>query len=175
MFERAHNTTQLRNSGILWLGEYDLTHAMLHRVFPFSIAAERALATLTSIYTFNTVQSHTQLQAKACICNMLGSVTTALYMHFQCVYGIGRALLLLSEHTSPDPPCQWWERHGSGTMSNPEDNKGDDAAAMHLNRHSALSMVMRKEEASKAEVSRITRIYLHIHVPIHCFLSDSRE
>lgn len=80
----------------------------------------------------------------------------------QCVCSIGQALLLISENTSPDPPCQWWEEHSAIHMASIEGSvsAGDGetvrneggSTALQMNQHSTLSLVMRKEEASKAEV-----------------------
>ena len=77
----------------------------------------------------------------------------------QCVYGIGRALLLLSDHASPDGPMQWREvgSHNRTTHAVPADESGttaedDSTATQQLSRHSTLSQVMRGEEAALAEV-----------------------
>ena len=73
---------------------------------------------------------------------------------------IGQALLLVSENTSPDPPGQWWKEHGTMTSIEGSVSAGDGetamseggSAAVQMNRHSTLSLFMRKEEASMAEV-----------------------
>lgn len=78
----------------------------------------------------------------------------------QCVCSIGQALLLVSENTSPDLHCQWWKEHSTMASIKGSISAGDDetvrneggSAAVQMNRHSTLSLVMRKEEASRAEV-----------------------
>ena len=88
----------------------------------------------------------------------------------QCAYSIGRALLLVSEHTSPDSPCQWWEGHSTGKITHTSSSEGSvvtgsgetereggarGGTAVELNRHSTLSLVMKREEASQAEVNSV--------------------
>lgn len=78
----------------------------------------------------------------------------------QCMCSIGRALLLVSENASPDPPCQWWKEHSTMACIEGSISAGDGetvrneggSAAVQMNQHSTLSLVMRKEEASTAEV-----------------------
>lgn len=68
----------------------------------------------------------------------------------------------MSKHTSPDPPSQWdrsvpqaQEVSSSGTESDSkavEDGEREGGDKLTSNKHSTLSLVMRKEEASEAEV-----------------------
>lgn len=84
------------------------------------------------------------------------------------MYGIGQALLLVSEYTSPDSPCQWWEGHNTAETVG-EKGSGTD---IKINRHSTLSLVMRKEEASKAEVTKTLDNFTYVP---YCLLSDCRD
>lgn len=61
------------------------------------------------------------------------------------MYSIGRCLHLLSKCTSPDPELQW--RVGEG-----EEGKGEEGRLGEAVHRSTLSTVMRKKEASQAEV-----------------------
>ena len=71
------------------------------------------------------------------------------------MYGVGQALLLLSKYTSPDPPFQWKYKNTS--------KKKDSSTEEHeLSRHTTLSLVMKKDEAVKAEVT-IQHIYMYTY------------
>ena len=90
--------------------------------------------------------------------------------HTQCVYGIGRALLLVSEHYSPDPPCAWREGPSTEEASQTASQEESEMDAVgRLKQHSTLSVVMRKEEASKAEVhvsATIHNLYMCSHAQV---------
>ena len=87
--------------------------------------------------------------------------------------------MLVSQHTSPDSPGQWQERHiGSltGTAGSERSEAGggeveaEGTAALQQNTHSTLSVVMRREEASKAEVSCGDRQLVMYNNIIVCYL-----
>ena len=61
------------------------------------------------------------------------------------MYSIGRCLHLLSKCTSPDPELQWRVEEG-------EEGKGEEGRLGEAVNRSTLSTVMRKKEASQAEV-----------------------
>ena len=71
----------------------------------------------------------------------------------------------MSKHTSPDPPRQWergvpqaQEVSSSGTENESKAEEGEERGGggggdkLTSNKHSTLSLVMRKDEASEAEV-----------------------
>ena len=67
----------------------------------------------------------------------------------QCTYSIGHCLHLLSKCASPDPELQWREGECEGWRLGGEGRRlGGEGAP-----HSTLSTIMRREEASQAEVS----------------------
>lgn len=93
------------------------------------------------------------------------------------MYSIGRALLLLSEHASPDGLLQWKKGSYSDkttqavTANDGDTTEGDNSTtAKQLNQHSTLSQVMRGEEASTAEVC----IYYYAYVCYVLLHTDSR-
>ncbi|CAI7993288.1 Cilia- and flagella-associated protein 46, partial [Geodia barretti] len=78
-------------------------HKSLH-----SVAAEKALALLASLLTRSAVQSRAPLKAR-------------------CVYGRGRAQLLMARQANPDSPCVWRQREeADGTDGVPQTVDGGE-------------------------------------------------
>ncbi len=74
----------------------------------------------------------------------------------QCTYFLGLCFDLISKHASPDPQWRWDEITPviKGPVKSNEDEGGDDGVVPEGigNKYSALSMVVRKEEADAAEI-----------------------
>lgn len=80
---------------------------------------------------------------------------------FKVTSSLGRCLHLLSDHTRPDAALQWNTESCSATndLSEPIEGEGVEVAAQTLSgaKYGALSSVMRREEAERAEVCLLVR------------------
>ena len=79
---------------------------------PCSVAAEKALTVLTSLLTSGVVQSQTQLRARVSFYTPFSSIFIIIVAWLQCLYGMGRAQLLMAWQANPDSPSEW--RQGEG-------------------------------------------------------------
>ena len=88
-----------------------------------------------------------------------------LFCPLQCTYSTGHCLHLLSKCAGPDPELQWKEGECEGWMGEEGRRLGGEGAP-----HSTLSTLMRREEASQAEVS-----VAHPTMKVWCICVTTKE
>ena len=88
-----------------------------------------------------------------------------LFCPLQCTYSTGHCLHLLSKCAGPDPELQWKEGECEGWMGEEGRRLGGEGAP-----HSTLSTIMRREEASQAEVS-----VAHPTMKVWCICVTTKE